>query len=242
MSSQNQDNKHTLSNKTILITGAYGGLGRVAALTFAQHGATVILLGRKVDKLESLYDEIEDAGWPEPAIFKFDLEQATPEEFRGLADSIYQSFGKLDGIFHSAATLGVLGPLQSQQPELWNRVMQVNLNAPVLLTRACLPLAMEAPSSSIVFVSDSSANRSAAYWGAYGVSKIALESFAKTLAEETENTNVRIRTLLPGPMRSPMRLRTHPGEEVSKLKPPEDFTEQLLDLMLVETVQGSSLH
>lgn len=242
MSKPQQDNSNALANKTILVTGAYGGLGRVAAKTFASHNATVILLGRNVDKLESLYDEIEDAGSPQPAIFPFDLEHAKPEEFQGLADTLYQNFGKLDGIFHSAAVLGVLGPVQTQAPELWTRVMQVNLNAAFLLTRACLPLALEAPSSSIVFVSDSSANHASAYWGAYGVSKSALESLAKTLAEETENTNVRIRTLLPGPMRSPMRLRTHPGEEANTLRPPEEFADQLLDLMVVDPTQTSNLH
>lgn len=239
---QSSESSNALANKTILVTGAYGGLGRVAAKTFAEHNATVVLLGRNVDKLEAVYDEIEDAGCPVPAIITMDLETATPEEFQGLADSLYQNFGKLDGIFHSAAVLGVLGPVQTQAPELWKRVMQVNLHAPFLLTRACLPLTLEAPSSSIVFVSDTSANHASAYWGAYGVSKIALESLSKTLAEETENTSIRIRTLLPGPMRTPMRRRTHPGEEAERLRPPEAFADQLVDLMTTDASQTAGLH
>ena len=104
-----------LQDRIILVTGAGDGIGKVAAINYAAHGATVILLGRTVSKLEAVYDAIETAGNPQPAIFEMDMLTATVADYRGLADAIDQQFGRLDGLLHNASILGQRGPIETTQ-------------------------------------------------------------------------------------------------------------------------------
>lgn len=202
-----------LADRVILITGAGDGIGRVVALTCAAHGATVILLGRTIAKLERVYDEIEQAGHPQSAIYPLNLEGATAKDYADLAATLEREFGRLDGLLHNAALLGSLSPMAHQDIDLWFKVMQVNLNAPFLLTRACLGLLMQAPDASIVFTSDQVGRNGRAYWGAYGVSKAGIEGMSQILAQELEaNTQVRVNTLDPGAVRTRMRTLAYPGE------------------------------
>ena len=126
-----------LESRVILVTGAGDGIGKTAAKSFAAHGATVVLLGRTVTKLEAVYDEIEGSGHPQPAIYPMNLEGAAPKDYQDLADTLEREFGRLDGLLHNATNLGSLTPLEHYDLELWAKVMQVNLHAPFLLTRAC---------------------------------------------------------------------------------------------------------
>lgn len=202
-----------LADRVILITGAGDGIGRVAALTCAAHGATVILLGRTIAKLERVYDEIEQAGHPQSAIYPLNLEGATAKDYADLAATLEREFGRLDGLLHNAALLGSLSPMAHQDIDLWFKVMQVNLNAPFLLTRACLGLLMQASDASIVFTSDQVGRSGRAYWGAYGVSKAGIEGMSQILAQELEaNTQVRVNSLDPGAVRTRMRTLAYPGE------------------------------
>ena len=137
-----------LAGKTILVTGAGDGIGRAAALSFANHGATVVLLGRTVAKLESVYDEIESAGGPQAAIFPMDLAVAGDEQCAELATAMTDTFGALDGLLHNASVLGERRPIESSTYAGWQEVMQVNVNAQFLLTRHLLPLLRAAPSAS----------------------------------------------------------------------------------------------
>ena len=130
-----------LKGRTILVTGAGSGIGRTAALTFARHGATVILLGRTIGKLESVYDEIEGNGWPKPAIYPMNLEGAAENDYVHLAETIEQEFGKLDGLLHNAGLLGELKPIGQYPTETWLQLMQVNLNAPFIMTREITAIA-----------------------------------------------------------------------------------------------------
>ena len=150
-----------LQAKTIMVTGAGDGIGRVAALAYAARGATVVLLGRTVAKLEAVYDEIEAAGGPQPAIFPMDLASATEEEYRQLASALEENFGQLDGLLHNASVLGERRPIESAGYAAWQEVMQVNVNAAFLLTRYLLPLLQRAPTASVIFTSSG--------WGAVGV-------------------------------------------------------------------------
>lgn len=202
-----------LAERMILVTGAGDGIGRAVARGCAAHGATVILLGRTIAKLERVYDEIEQAGHPQPAIYPMNLEGATPKDYVDLAATLEREFGRLDGLVHNAAILGGLSPLAHQDVESWFKVMQVNLNAPFLLTRACLGLLMQAPDASIVFSADRVGRQGRAYWGAYGVSKFGLEGMSQILAAELEaNTPVRVNTLDPGAVRTRLRTSAYPGE------------------------------
>ena len=202
-----------LQERVILITGAGSGIGSALAEAAAGCGATVILLGRTISKLEAVYDRIVGGGGPEPAIYPMNLESATWKDYEELPDRLDQEFGRLDGLVHNAALFHYLTPLVQHDLPLWARTLHVNLTVPFLITRACLPLLESAPAASVVFVSDSVGRRGEAYWGAYGVSKFGLEGLMQIFAQEVEaNTGIRANTIDPGPVRTPMRARVYPQE------------------------------
>jgi NAD(P)-dependent dehydrogenase (short-subunit alcohol dehydrogenase family) len=207
-----------LDNQVILITGAGGGLGGTAALALAKHGARIILLDKLIPKLEAVYDAVVDAGGVEPIMYPFDLAGATENDYQELADRIEEKYGQLHGLLHSAVEFSHFTPMSQITTQDWWQSLQVNLNAPFLLCRMLLPLLQKSPQASIVMTSDSSARTALAYSGAYGVSKIAMEGFAKILAEELESGHtVRVNTLVPGPVNSPLRKRAYPAEDKSRL-------------------------
>ena len=221
-----------LEGKTILVTGAGDGIGRSAALAYAAHGATVILLGRTESKLEKVYDEIEQAGGPKPALVALDLATATEENVLHLAGGLAQEFPHLDGLLHNASILGERRPVESAGYAAWLEVMQVNVNAQFLLTRHMLPLLQAAPAASIVFTSSGVGRKGRAYWGAYAVSKFATEGFMQVLADELENTSrVRVNSLNPGATNTAMRRAAYPGELPTDNPAPEDIMATYLFLM-----------
>ena len=226
-----QPSENLLAERVILVTGAGDGIGRAASIAFARHGATVVLLSKTLPHLENVYDEIEALGCPTPAIYPMHLEGATPHEFDELALKLEETFGRLDGILHNAASIPYLSRIKDYDPEDWMKVMQVNLNAPFMLTQAVMPLLLKAPDASLVFTSDSVGRRGKAYWGAYAVSKFGLEGLMQVLAEELENSNIRVNSVYPGPTRTRMRKVIFPGEDPIAIKPPETLMPFYLWLM-----------
>ncbi len=221
-----------LADKVILVTGAGDGIGREAALCFAQHGATVILLGRTGSKLDAVYDEIEAAGGPQPVIFEADMLAAGAEDYASLANSIQETFGRLDGLLHNASLLGERSPIANYKAQLWQDVMQVNVNAQVLLTQALLPALEAAANASIVFTSSGVGRKGRAHWGAYAVSKFATEGLMQVLADELENiSKVRVNSLNPGATRTRMRAAAYPGEDPNTLKTAADLMPTYLYLL-----------
>lgn len=225
-----------LKGRTILVVGATGGLGRASALACAEAGATVVLLGRKVPALEKLYDEIEALGGATPAIYPLNLEGATPADYADLAATIERECGGLDGIVHAAAHFAGLQPLVQFKPEEWMRVLQVNLNGPFLLTQALLPLLQQSPDASVVFVEDDPVRVRKSFWGAYGVAKAALSGLAAILHDETENSSVRVATLLPPPMRSALRRMAYFGENTLERPEPTAFAAGVVYLLTGEGI------
>lgn len=210
----------SLDKQVILITGAGGGLGGTAALALAKQGAELILLDKSIPKLEKVYDAIVAGGGPEPVMYPFDLAGASEAQYQEMADAIEQRYGALQGLLHSAAELKAFTPIAIHETQDWGHTLNINLNAAFLLTRVLLPLLQKSQHAAIVFTSDSAARQGKAYSGAYGVSKIALEGFAKILAEELEaSQKIRVNTLVPGPVDSPLRKKTYPAEDKSKLAP-----------------------
>lgn len=203
----------SLRERVILVTGATGGLGRATSLAIAAAGASVILLGRKVRRLEALHDEIENTGASAPALYPMDLEGATPKDYSDLAATVEREFGRLDGLVHAAAQFDTLQPFEQQTPQDWSRTQQVNVAAPFLLTRACLPVLRRARDAAIVFVLDDPARVGNAFWGGYGVAKHALQGLASIVHEETESSSVRTHAVLPGPMRTALRRAAYYGED-----------------------------
>ena len=192
-----------LAGRVILITGAGDGIGRACALSCAAHGATVVLVGRTQSKLEEVYDAIEAAGHPQPALCPLNLETATEKDYEDLADQLFDTFGKLDGLVHNAAELGPRTLLDNVKADAWMRVMQVNVNAPFLLTKAMMPLLRASSDASIVLLSSSVGRKGRAYWGPYAISKFAVEGMMQVLADEQDGTsNIRVNSLNPGATRT----------------------------------------
>ncbi|MDM8566220.1 YciK family oxidoreductase [Candidatus Halobeggiatoa sp. HSG11] len=233
-----------LNDRIILVTGAGDGIGKAAAKKFAAHGATVILLGRTTAKLESVYDEIEQAGYPQPAIYPMNLEGATPNDYENLAEVLMKNFGKLDGLLHNAGILGSLTPLEHYNVEQWYKIMQVNLNAPFLLTKACLRLMKLAANASIIFTSANVGRKGKAYWGAYSAAYFGIEGLMQVLTDELEtNTNIRVNSIDPGAVNTRMRTDAYPGEDPKNLPNPNDVTPLYLYLMGTDSskINGQAL-
>jgi NAD(P)-dependent dehydrogenase (short-subunit alcohol dehydrogenase family) len=221
-----------LAGRVILVTGAGQGLGRAVALACAAHGATVALLGRKQEKLEAAYDAITDAGGAQPALVPLDLASAGSAEYDALAGLVRRDLGRLDGIVHCASHFVPLGPLANQTLEQWLEILRVNLAAPFALTRACLPMLSAAPDASVVFTGETHGAHPRAYWGGFAVAKSALSSLAAIWADELEHAGKpRMNVLIPGPIASPQRARSHPAEDRSKLRTPEAAARAFLYLL-----------
>jgi NAD(P)-dependent dehydrogenase (short-subunit alcohol dehydrogenase family) len=222
----------SLAGRIILVTGASQGIGRALARGAARAGATVILMARKLKKLEKVYDEIVADGGPTPAILTFDLENALAADYDGLVKVIEETFGRLDGLVHNAAILGTRAPVVHFDIPTFCRVLQVNLTAEFALTQVCLPLLEKSSDASVIFTTSGVGRVGRAYWGAYAVSKFGVEGLAQVLAHEYEgNEALRINLVNPGATRTDMRATAYPGEDPATLKRPEDVTGPYLWLL-----------
>lgn len=215
----------TLAGRRILVTGASQGIGRAVALACAASGAHLLLLGRDIRRLEQVAGEAAAHGHFEPLIVPLNLEGASLDDYRHVADLIRTQLGQLDGLVLNAAMLGELSPIEHYDPVIWARVFQVNVHSPFLLVQACLPLLKIGGDSSIIFTSSGVGRRGRAYWGAYAASKFALEGLMETLADElAPAAGVRVNSLNPGRTRTRMRAMAYPAEDPGTLPPPEAIT------------------
>ena len=226
-----------LKDRVILVTGAGRGIGAAAAKCFAAHGATVLLLGKHEENLNQVYDEIEAAGHPQPAVIPFNLETALAHQYDELAATLEAEFGRIDGLLHNAAILGPRTPLEQLSGDNFMRVMQVNVNAMFMLTHALLPLLKLSADASIVFTSSSVGRKGRAYWGAYAVSKFATEGLMQVLADELDGMGAaRANSVNPGATRTSMRAQAYPGENPASNPPPEAIMPVYLYLMGADSI------
>lgn len=224
-----QPQRDLLNNRIILVTGASDGIGKEAALTYARHGASLVLLGRQEAKLRQVAQAINDEG-QQAQWFTLDMATCTPEECQQLAAAVAATTPRLDGVLHNAGLLGDVCPMSEQIPATWDAVMQVNVNATFYLTQALLPLLLKSDSGSLVFTSSSVGRQGRANWGAYAASKFATEGMMQVLAEEYQN-RLRVNCINPGGTRTKMRASAFPTEDPQKLKTPADIMPLYLWLM-----------
>lgn len=230
-----------LADRVILVTGAGGGLGQACARAAAAAGATVVLAGRTISKLESSYDEIMAAGGPEPAIYPINFSGAGFKDYVELATTLRESLGGLDGIVHAAVHFKGFFPMDAVEPADWIENLQVNLTAPWALTRACLPLLRSSAESSVVFVGD----QAHAYYGAYGIAKAGLLEMMRIWAQEAGDApRPRMNLLQPGAMRTGLRSKGFPGETASESTPPEQIAPAVVWLLGADSapLHGQELH
>lgn len=229
-------NDDELAGRVVCITGATGGIGRALAIDCARHGAQVVLCGRNVQKLEALHAQISalqgvQQAVPEPLIAPLDLEKALARDYDTLAEAMMSRFGRLDGLVHNAALLGVLAPIEQFDVPTWYRVMHVNVTAAFALTQVLLPALRASADASLLFTSSGVGRRGRAYWGAYAVSKFAIEGLTQVLADELDSTTVRVNAINPGRTRTAMRRQAYPSESLDSLPLPESVTRPYLALL-----------
>ena len=233
-----------LEKRIILVTGAGDGIGKAVAIGAAKSGATVILAGRTVAKLEQVYKLIIEAGGPEPSIYPVDLTGATAKDYDDLGVLIDEQFGRLDGLLHNAAILGLRSPLTNYSSELWSKVIQVNLTAQFQMTQSLMAVLEKSQDASVIFTTSGVGRVGKAFWGAYAVSKFAIEGMVQTWASEVEGLgSVRINAINPGATRTNMRAQAFPGENPNDLKTPEDILPAYLYLLGQDSigVNGQSI-
>ena len=221
-----------LTGRVVAITGASSGIGRAVALACARHQANVVLLGRNAAALEAVHDEIGAAGLPEASIALLDLGTAVARDYGELADALLERYGRLDGLLHNAGILGVLAPIEHYDVPTWCRVLHVNVTAAFALTQVLLPALKKSADASVVFTASGVGRRGRAYWGAYAVSKFALEGLAQVLSDELEGiSHVRVNTLNPGRARTAMRRQGYPAEDLATVPLPETLTAAYIALL-----------
>lgn len=216
-----------LTDRVILVTGASDGIGRAVALECARKGALVIAQGRSTQKLEALADEVEAAGGTAPIITPMDFMKIEGGVYLSLAEQIEKDFGRLDGLVHCAGMLGQLAEIEEYDAAVWQQVMHVNVTAEFALTKVLIPLLRQSKGS-IVFTSSSVGRKGRAFWGAYSVSKFAVEGLAQVLADELAHHGVSVNVVNPGATHTNMRAQAYPAEDKDKIAAPSDVISPFL--------------
>jgi NAD(P)-dependent dehydrogenase (short-subunit alcohol dehydrogenase family) len=221
-----------LEGRVIAITGATGGIGRALALACLREGAEVVLLARSESKLRGLHAECEAIAPGRALMAVLDLEKGLAADYDRIADAVMQRYGRLDGLVHCAALLGTLTPIEHYEVPTWCRVMHVNVTAAFALTQVLVPALRKSSDASVIFTSSSVGRRGRPNWGAYAVSKFAVEGLSQVLASELEgNSAIRVNTVNPGRARTVMRRQAYPSEDISTLPLPETLLEPFMKLL-----------
>ena len=227
----------TLDGRLALITGASRGIGRAAALALAKAGAHVILVARTVGGLEEADDEIQKLGGTATLV---PMNLRDSEAIDRLGASIFERWGRLDAFLGNAGVLGQLTPLAHLEPKTFQEVMEVNVTANWRLLRSLDPLLRQSDAGRVLFVTSGAARKHTPFWGAYSVSKAALESLALTYAAECETTNIKVNLINPGPMRTAMRKKAMPGEDPNTLPSPDDMAPKIVEMLSPSFTQNGT--
>jgi NAD(P)-dependent dehydrogenase (short-subunit alcohol dehydrogenase family) len=216
-----------LKDRIALITGASRGVGRAVALVFAREGAHVLLLARTRKALEEVDDQVRAHGGKATLI---PLDLADGKAIDALGPSLYERFGRLDVLVGNAGILGRLTPLTHIPSEQWERALAVNVTANWRLIRTLDPLLRRSDAGRVIFVTSGVAHSGRAYLAPYSVSKAALDTLAKTYANETADCPIKVNLIDPGATATRMRAEAYPGEDQATLRTPEQVAEKFVVL------------
>ena len=231
----NENNKY---KRRILLTGAAGGLGSALAVELANAGAELVLLDKNRAGLELVSDRIVGAGAGEPGLYPLDFEGASADDYSELAHILQQQYEGVDTLIHCAAHFTGLSPSEHLGGDEWLRCMQVNLNAPWLLTKTCQPLLRQSEDAHIVWMLDSPNRVEAANWGAYGVAKQALRTLISQLRAELQSTSVAVGGINPGPMNTVLRGQAYVAEDKLPIAEPADVATRIVKLLRASPIHG----
>lgn len=221
-----------LEDKVILVTGAGDGIGKAAAISYASHGAKVILLGKTLANLEDTYDEIITKGYNDPSISLLDLSTADGNDYDDLKNNLAINYKHLDGLLLNASILGDRTPIEDYDISIWVQTLHVNLTAQFILVKTLLPVLHLSNKASVVFTSSGVGKVGKAFWGAYSVSKFGIEGLSQILSNEHSNDkSIRFNCINPGAIETKMRKAAYPLENPMNLLKPEDIMEKYLWLM-----------
>ena len=221
-----------LAGRIALVTGASRGIGRAVAKRYAQEGADLILTARTVGALEELDDEIRAINGKTSLLVPMDLRNF--DTIDQLGAGLYERYGKLDVLVGNAGVLGQMSPMAHTDPPAWQETIDVNLTANWRLIRSLDPLLRQSTAGRAIFVTSGAARGPRAYWGAYAVSKAALEMLVGIYAQENLQGTVRANLVDPGRTRTRMRATAYPGENPQTVPAPEDVTEPFVRLARVD--------
>ncbi|MDW8064799.1 MAG: SDR family NAD(P)-dependent oxidoreductase [Anaerolineae bacterium] len=231
-----------LQGKIALITGASRGIGLAIARAYVQEGAAVALCARDAAALAAAA-EILRAHSDGARILAQPCDVSRPKEVEELMAAVEAAFGRLDVLVNNAAVLGPRVPIAEYPLDAWREVLEVNLTGAFLVTRAALPLMRRARGGSIIYLSSGVGRRGRARWGAYAVSKGAIEILTQVLAEELAPEGIRVNAVNPGPTRTRMRAQAHPEEDPLSVPAPEEIVPIFVYLASDESgeITGQSL-
>ena len=221
--------KPSPEGRIVLVTGASRGIGRAAAIALAGAGAHVIAVARTVGGLEETDDAIQKAGGSATLV---PMNLRDGDAIDRLGASIFERWGRLDALLGNAGALGQLTLLAHLDPKVFQEVLEVNVTANWRLIRSLDPLLRQSDSGRVLFVTSGAARKQTAYWGAYSLTKAALESLALTYAAECgETTKIKVNLINPGPMRTAMRKKAMPGEDPATLPAPEEIAPRIVEML-----------
>lgn len=219
-------NQTPFLNKKILITGGSSGLGRSLALQLAAAGARVAIVGRGAERLHKVAKESAN-------IKAIQADVSDKKQIYPIAGQAQAWLGEIDILINAASDLGptTLRLLADTECEDFEHVLQTNLLGPFRLIKAILGDMMVRSSGLVVNISSDAAVSTYPRWGAYSVSKAALDHLTRIFDEELKSNGVRFLTIDPGDMRTPMHFQAVPDADPEKLRDPDVAAQLIMDLI-----------
>jgi len=221
-----------LKNKIILVTGGSKGIGRGISKVFLDEGANVIICARNEEELKNVETELKNGA----QISSLRADLTNTNDITLIKNYISEKYGKLNILVNNASILGITSKIEEYPDDLWNQVIDINLNAQFYITKALIPLLKKTGNGSIINVSSTVGRQGRANWGAYSVSKFGLEALTQILAQELSEFNIRVNSVNPGGTRTDMRAAAMPGEDPNTLPTPHDIAPVFVYLASDESI------